>query len=75
MTCEMKRALERHDTGDARVIPVILRSVDWRGAPFAKLKALPEDGKPVRAWTDQDEAFTDVARGIRDVVEKLRTRP
>ena len=72
---EMTRALQRHDSGDARVIPVILRSVDWRSAPFAKLKALPVDGKPVRAWTDQDEAFTDVARGIREVVEKLRPRP
>jgi hypothetical protein len=72
---EMKRALQRHDAGDARVIPVILRSVDWRGAPFAKLQALPKDGKPVTSWPNQDEAFTDVARGIRSVVEKLPPRP
>ena len=72
---EMTRALQRHDSGDARVIPVILRSVDWRGAPFAKLKALPRDGKPVKAWTDEDEAFTDVARGIREAVEALPRRP
>ena len=72
---EMTRALERHDAGDARVIPVILRSVDWRGAPFAKLQALPKDGKPVTSWPDQDEAFTDVARGIRKVVEDPRPRP
>src|SRR4029079_7029762 len=26
---EVKRALERHDRGEARVIPVILRHVDW----------------------------------------------
>src|SRR5690349_17931113 len=31
---ELTRALERHEAGEARVIPVILRSVDWRGAPF-----------------------------------------
>ena len=49
--------------------------VDWQGAPFAKLQALPKDGKPVKSWTDQDEAFTDVARGIREVVEELRARP
>ena len=71
----MTRALERHDAGDARVIPVILRSVDWRGAPFAKLQALPKDGKPVTSWSDEDEAFTDVARGIRAAVEDLRPRP
>ena len=72
---EMNRALERHDAGDARVIPVILRSVDWRGALFAKLQALPKDGMPVTSWPDQDEAFTDIARGIRKVVEDLRPRP
>ena len=36
---EMKRALERHDKGEARVIPVILRPVDgWHAAPFGKLR-------------------------------------
>ena len=72
---EMTRALERHDADDARVIPVILRPVDWRGAPFAKLQALPKDGKPVTSWPDRDEAFTDIARGIRKAVEDLRPRP
>jgi hypothetical protein len=72
---EMTRALQRHDSGDACVIPVILRSVDWRGAPFARLQALPKDAKPVKAWSDEDEAFTDVASGIRKAVEALRSRP
>jgi hypothetical protein len=45
---EMKRALERHDKGEARVIPVILRPVgSWQDALFGKLQALPKDGKPV----------------------------
>lgn len=44
---EMRRALERHDAGEARVIPVIVRAVDWTGAPFDRLKILPRDAKPV----------------------------
>ena len=36
---EMKRAMERHESGEARVIPVILRSVDWSGLIFSKLQA------------------------------------
>ena len=68
---EMKRALERHDQGEARVIPVILRPVDWQGAPFGKLQSLPTDGKPVTSWTNRDEAFTDVARGIRNAIGQL----
>ena len=68
---EMKRALERHDAGEARVIPVILRAVDWKGAPFGKLQCLPTDAKPVTSWSNRDEAFRDVAQGIRKAVEEL----
>lgn len=71
---EMKRALEKHDANDARVIPVILRAVDWHGAPFSKLQALPKDAKPVTLWPDKDEAWTDVAKGIRKAAEELRVK-
>lgn len=69
---EMTQALERHEKGDARVIPIILRSVDLTGAPFSKLQALPKDAKPVNTWSDQDAAFTNIAQGIRKVAEELR---
>ncbi len=71
----MTRALQRHQTGTARVIPIILRPVDWEKAPFSELKALPTDGKPItgRGWHNTDEAFTDVARGIREAVETKLT--
>src|SRR3954451_9531305 len=69
---EIRRAMERHEAGTARVIPVILRPVDaWHTAPFGKLQALPEEGKAVTTWKNRDEAFADVARGIRDAVEGL----
>jgi len=54
---EVTRAMERHEAGEARVIPIILRPVDWEGAPFSKLQALPTDAKPVTSWDDSDEAF------------------
>jgi hypothetical protein len=72
---EMMRAMERHATGEARVIPIILRPADWHAAPFGKLKALPRDGKPVTTWPNRDEAFLDVAKGIRRVVEELTKNP
>jgi hypothetical protein len=65
---EIKRAMERHEAGAARVIPVILRPVDWHSAPFGKLQALPRDGRAVTEWSNRDKAFTDVARGIRETV-------
>lgn len=64
---EMKRALERHEAGDARVIPIILRPCDWLHAPFGKFVTAPKDGKPVTKWPDPDEAFLDITRAIRGV--------
>jgi WD40 repeat protein len=41
------------------------------------LQALPTDAKPVRSalWHSVDEAFFDVAEGIRTVVVQLGTKP
>lgn len=68
---EMQRALERHETGEALVIPLLIRSVDWKGAPFAHVQALPTDAKPLAIWQDEDTALADVAAGIRRVIEDL----
>ena len=70
---EVKRAMERHEFGEARVIPVILRPVDWKGAPFEKLQALPKNAKPISQWVDRDLAFKDVVEGIRKALESLAT--
>src|SRR5712691_1471711 len=61
---EMQRALQRHQANEARVIPILLRPVDWKDAPFARLQVLPTNAKPITAWNNQDEAFADVAADI-----------
>jgi len=68
---EMKRAMERHEAGEAIVIPVILRACDWHHAPFGKLLGTPKDGKPVTQWPDRDEAFLQVARSVRDAAGRI----
>jgi hypothetical protein len=71
---EMKRALERHQRGEARVIPIILRHVYWQGI-LGNLQALPTDAKPVNSWQDQDEVFFLVVEGIRKAIEEPITKP
>jgi WD40 repeat protein len=71
---EMKRARERHQRGEARVIPIILRHVYWQGI-LGNLQALPTDAKAVKSWPDVDEALFDVTEGIRKVIVQLGTKP
>jgi tetratricopeptide (TPR) repeat protein len=68
---EGMRALERHNAGEARVIPVILRPVEWPSAQFAHLQALPKDSKAITFWTNRDEAWLDVTKGIRQAAKEL----
>lgn len=69
---EMTRALEKHKLHQVRVVPIIIRPVDWQGAPFSELQALPENAEPVTTWSNVDAAWTDVAKGIRRVVEEIQ---
>ena len=68
---ELERALERHQSNEARVIPIILRTCMWQQTPFANLQALPKDARAVSLWPDRDEAYLNVAEGIRQVAQEL----
>ena len=77
---ELDVAMKRHASKEASVVPVMLRSVDITDAPFAALQGLPTDLRPVTSWPNRDEAWTDVAKGIRRTVEQIQagwteTRP
>jgi Sulfatase-modifying factor enzyme 1/TIR domain len=70
---ELKRAIERQDTGEAYVIPVILKPCLWNRPkiPFSKLNVLPNDALAVTKWPDPDEAFTVVVEHIAKIVDRL----
>lgn len=69
---QMKRALERHEQGQVRVIPIIVRNVNWQSAPFASLTVLPKNQKPISSWDRYDEAWQEVSEEIQRVVEQMQ---
>ena len=73
---EFKVALEKCKSGKAIIVPVIVRPCDWHIPELSQFKALPEDGKPVHSkhWHSADEAFTDVAKGLRILIEKRQKK-
>jgi hypothetical protein len=69
---EFSRACERQQAGKAIIVPIIIRECDWKIPELRQFKALPEDGKPVisRHWHSPDEAFANIAGGLRMLLER-----
>ncbi|WP_437298832.1 SUMF1/EgtB/PvdO family nonheme iron enzyme [Sorangium sp. So ce426] len=67
---ELGRALERHRSGAARVVPILVRACDLEGTALSELQALPRDGVAVTSWGNADEAWREVVQGIRAAVEE-----
>ena len=72
---EIKYALARHERGEAKVLPIIVRPVDFSDDPvISRLQVLPTDGRPVtdrRHWPERDEAWLDVVAGIKRTISVL----
>lgn len=60
----MKRALERQEAGEARVIPILMYLLDWTNAPFAQRHMVLNNDRPLTTQHNED-----VALGIRHVIE------
>jgi internalin A len=70
---ELARALERHWKDEARVIPVIVRDVNWKVIPeLSNLTAVPKDGRPVPQWPRRDAAWRDVSERVQAMLEAIR---
>ena len=57
----------------AIVIPIILRPCDWKQAPFGQLQSLPRNEQPVTTWRNRDEAFNEIAKELRQIIQGLRS--
>ena len=70
---EMKRALERHEAGEATVVPILVRHCAWEDTPFAKLQLLPRNGQPLYSGNlpAVDEAFSQVSKELKSLVQNI----
>lgn len=73
---EFQKALKKQKSGKALIVPIIVRPCDWEIPELRQFKALPEDGKAVHSkhWHSADEAFADVVKGLRTLIEKRRKK-
>ena len=71
---EIQRAMQKHHEKSAVVIPISLRPCVTKNTEFMKCQGLPKNFKPVTTWNNQDEAFTDIAEGIRIAAERIHQK-
>lgn len=67
---EAQRALEKHERGEARVIPVILDSCDWKNTPLGELQAATKDGKAISKYPNPNDGFLEVVEAVRNVIKE-----
>jgi WD40 repeat protein len=68
---EMTYALERHHKREACVIPILLSDVDLVGTYLSELRMLPDNDRPITRSSNRAQIYTEVAKGIRQVVEDI----
>ncbi len=76
---ELGRAIKRHQSLEAYVIPIILRPVDWQHIKFdditlGDMSVLPEHSLAVTRWNNYDEAFVNIAKNIRQLISQIWER-
>jgi CheY-like chemotaxis protein len=76
---ELTVAMQRHQAGFATVVPIIVRAIDIdpedrEALPFLSLQGLPTDLRPVTSWPNRDEAWTNVAKGLRATVKMIHEK-
>lgn len=67
---EMERAFERFDIEGIKVIPIIVEPCDWKSTSLKTIKALPKDGKPISEWPNKNNAYVDIIKELRNILNK-----
>lgn len=73
---ELPFAETRHQRGECLLVPIIADFCSWEDLDFAKYNALPAKGIPVtdtNKWVNQNQAWMEVVKGIRLLLEDFTT--
>ena len=57
-----------------RVIPIIVEECDWLHHPLSDFQALPDKGKPIRAWKPESRGWQNVVEGLRGTVTAMQSQ-
>jgi tetratricopeptide (TPR) repeat protein len=72
---ELPKALDRHEAGKARLIPLIVRSCNWAHSPLYALQTATGDKRPLKGREDLDEAYVRIELELQNIWRELRGLP
>lgn len=61
---EITQAVSQYDTGKSVVIPIIVRSCNWKDTILKEIKDFCIDTNPINTYSDKDTAWTNIIQGI-----------
>ena len=59
---------------NVRVIPIILEHCDWLNHQLSGFQVLPDEGKPINVWKDENEGWQSTVTSIRKVIHQMQTQ-
>ncbi len=69
---ELRKAIDRHNSGDSVVVPILLRPCDWHGKPFSKFQILPRNAKPISTFENKDLAYTEISENLERILNSVQ---
>ena len=68
------RELAEALNANIRVVPIILEHCDWLNHQLSNFEVLPDKGKPINLWQDEDEGWQSTVAGIRKLILQMQTQ-
>lgn len=62
---ELTNSLERMKSDGIGVIPIIIKNCRWKDTPLKDYLVLPEDGVPVKSFSNEEDAWVSVVDAIK----------
>jgi Cdc6-like AAA superfamily ATPase len=70
---DLEAAMNRHRSKSVRVVPILLRPVDWKSSALADLPILPANEQSIDTWVSRDAAYLDVTKGLQRVIASIKS--
>jgi len=71
MQKEFAQTLEQRKAGISTIIPIIVRESSWEDTEFHQYVCIPNDGKPIKSYEDEDKAWKEVVGHIKTIIASL----